>query len=64
MSYPNITVQMPVYKEGLEAVILPSIISLEVRADETGDEEPLRDGDGKALLTWAVAMRLLCLVYK
>lgn len=30
-TYPNITVQMPVYKEGLEAVILPSIISLEVR---------------------------------
>ncbi|CAM9966098.1 unnamed protein product, partial [Choristocarpus tenellus] len=27
--YPDITVEMPVYKESLEAVILPSIISLE-----------------------------------
>lgn len=30
MTYPDITVQMPVYKEGLEAVVLPSIVSLEV----------------------------------
>ncbi|CAN0176838.1 unnamed protein product [Discosporangium mesarthrocarpum] len=27
--YPDITVEMPVYKESLEAVILPSIVSLE-----------------------------------
>lgn len=30
LSYPDITVEMPVYREGLEAVILPSIVSLEV----------------------------------
>ncbi|CAN0191276.1 unnamed protein product [Scytosiphon promiscuus] len=29
LTYPDITIQMPVYKEGLEAVILPSIVSLE-----------------------------------
>ena len=31
LTNPDITVQMPVYREGLEAVILPSIVSLEVR---------------------------------
>lgn len=38
-TYPDITIQMPVFKEGLEKVILPTIISLEVskRRDMGGE---------------------------